>query len=206
MAYLLRKYGIEADVACCEWNRLYRLPGATREEGGKPEDWPTYGDPTSIGTWVPDINVEDIANGVKVSGKKLKSVGEVEQPHGQSSYVGPGIWYHLFETRGWIIGSDGPGKWQVRCPNDGQHSKGSRPEDTVLWAPDAGSTWGRIHCSHAHCVHQQWADWVKYFPETEIRSAKIKCGREFLTKKRETLPPLDVNNELTLGSNYKGDL
>lgn len=42
---LSRRFGIEGDPSCADWTRLYRLPHATRDEGGKPEDLPTEGDP-----------------------------------------------------------------------------------------------------------------------------------------------------------------
>ena len=45
LLYLARRFGIEGDPACADWTRLYRLPHTTRDEGGKPEDLPTEGDP-----------------------------------------------------------------------------------------------------------------------------------------------------------------
>ena len=42
---LSRRFAIEGDPACSDWTRLYRLPHATRDEGGRPEELPTEGDP-----------------------------------------------------------------------------------------------------------------------------------------------------------------
>lgn len=42
---LSRRFGLEGDPACADWTRLYRLPHATRDEGGQPEALPTEGDP-----------------------------------------------------------------------------------------------------------------------------------------------------------------
>ncbi len=51
LGYLLA-FGIEADKACAQWNRLFRLPHATR--GGVPLDLETFGDVNNIGMWLPD--------------------------------------------------------------------------------------------------------------------------------------------------------
>jgi KaiC/GvpD/RAD55 family RecA-like ATPase len=42
---LKRVFGIEADTACADWQRLFRLPKATRD--GAPQQFPTYGDPNA---------------------------------------------------------------------------------------------------------------------------------------------------------------
>jgi hypothetical protein len=56
-AYLFRAFGILADPTCFDWTRLYRLPRATRDVGGLPEDRPTIGDPAAIGTWAPPLDL-----------------------------------------------------------------------------------------------------------------------------------------------------
>jgi hypothetical protein len=38
---LSRRFGLEGDPTCADWTRLYRLPHATRNEGGQPEALPT---------------------------------------------------------------------------------------------------------------------------------------------------------------------
>lgn len=47
--YLHRVFDIQADTACADWTRLYRLPHATRD--GEVQNLPTYGDPHNVGTW-----------------------------------------------------------------------------------------------------------------------------------------------------------
>lgn len=42
---LSRRFGIVGDPVCADWTRLFRLPHATRDPGGAPEDLPTGGDP-----------------------------------------------------------------------------------------------------------------------------------------------------------------
>lgn len=60
LAWLSRTYGIVGDPACSEWQRLYRLPHATRPGGGgRPEARPVVGDWSTVGTW-PDALDEDL--------------------------------------------------------------------------------------------------------------------------------------------------
>lgn len=49
--YLARAFGLVADPSCADWTRLYRLPHATREPEGPPEQLPTWGDPGELGPW-----------------------------------------------------------------------------------------------------------------------------------------------------------
>ena len=74
IAYLRRVFGIEADIACKDWQHLFRLPHATREKGGSPEQLDTVGDPHNVGLWDPDITPEDEKAG------RLKA-----KPKGQAS-------------------------------------------------------------------------------------------------------------------------
>jgi hypothetical protein len=52
--YLEREFAIQADPTCKDWTRLYRLPHATRERGGRPERREVIGDPCAIGAWTCD--------------------------------------------------------------------------------------------------------------------------------------------------------
>jgi len=51
LGYLSRVFGIVGDPACDDWTRLYRLPRATRDPRGNPEDLPLVGDPQAVGAW-----------------------------------------------------------------------------------------------------------------------------------------------------------
>lgn len=51
LGYLSRAFGIVGDPACDDWTRLYRLPCATRDPRGTPEDLPLVGDPQAVGAW-----------------------------------------------------------------------------------------------------------------------------------------------------------
>ena len=59
LAWLSRRYGIHADPAPMPWQNLYRLPHATRPNGGgRPEARPVVGDWSAIGTWPDAIDEE----------------------------------------------------------------------------------------------------------------------------------------------------
>src|SRR5262249_44661739 len=49
--YLAREFTIVADPSCADWSRLYRLPHATRDEGGQPEQLEAFGNIETLGTW-----------------------------------------------------------------------------------------------------------------------------------------------------------
>lgn len=61
-AYLARSFDIVCDCMCSDWTRLFRVPHATREVGGAPEQRETLGDPASVGVWthVPGCTTEEI--------------------------------------------------------------------------------------------------------------------------------------------------
>lgn len=59
LAWLSRRYGIVGDPACSEWQRLYRLPHATRPRGGgRPEARPVVGDWSELAAWPDAIDEE----------------------------------------------------------------------------------------------------------------------------------------------------
>ena len=51
VGYLSRRFGIIADPACKDWQRLYRLPHATRDGGPSPERRRVRGDLRNPGVW-----------------------------------------------------------------------------------------------------------------------------------------------------------
>jgi len=60
LAWLSRRYGIVGDPACSDWQRLYRLPHATRPRGGgRPEARPVVGDWSALAAW-PDALDEEL--------------------------------------------------------------------------------------------------------------------------------------------------
>ncbi|MBI3272218.1 MAG: hypothetical protein HYZ53_24715 [Planctomycetes bacterium] len=178
--YLCRRFGIVSDPSCADWTRLYRLPHATRDEGGKPERRETRGDPARIGAWTCDPTAEDLEAARKLlpreraaaRPRKEKIEGRDLAPAGT-----PGILYHAFRARGWLGGEIESGKWAVVCPNEAAHSKGS-PLDgsTILWAPHAGETLGWLHCSHGHCQGRDLRDVLALFSPAELDAARAAAG------------------------------
>ena len=56
--YLRLRFGIKVDPACDQWNRMFRLPRATRD--GVPQHLEIIGDTDAIGVWDPVLRPEEI--------------------------------------------------------------------------------------------------------------------------------------------------
>ena len=202
--YLERVFGIVADPACKEWNRLYRLPRATRDKGGKPENYPIIGDPSNIGTWAPELTQEDILAAVAET-REPRVPREYDDTQEGQEYVdaGNGIFYELFASRGLILkDAKGGGKWWVTCPLADQHGH-TGPTDTFLGRPNPGEKWGHVHCSHSSHGHHDftWSQWRACFSEGEISAARERLG---LNRTRAKVGlPMD-EDELALGGEVVG--
>lgn len=150
--YLSRRYRIIADRACQDWTRLYRLPHATREEGGQPESLAVIGDASEIGHWHPSLGEEDwpTIEATKVSSGPLQeSTWSAGQPWDLLT---------LFTARGAVLGEIGAGKIAVVCPWADEHTVDSGPSQTVIFPPTGDSTLGGFHCKHAHCLGRTGVD------------------------------------------------
>jgi hypothetical protein len=176
-AYLKRVFDIEADVACADWTRLFRLPHATRKPGSPPESWPTAGDPARIeALWFePEDEDRELA--------KTLLPRAFEEPRQEQSFTpytggdGYGVLYHLLRNRGHIVRPFGRGGYVIRCPNHEQHSSGRIGDrSTVLYLPQHGQTLGKLHCLHGHCQHQSPSDWLRMFADHEITAAREAAG------------------------------
>src|SRR5262249_13425612 len=81
--YLKRRFGIDADEGCTDWTRLYRLPFVARDD--KPTIGATAGDAYNIGTWVPDLEPDDIVAPVAVTtrpaGERKVFTGDLDDIH-----------------------------------------------------------------------------------------------------------------------------
>jgi hypothetical protein len=184
VAYLARRFGIDADGACADWQRLYRLPRATREPGGEPENWPTRGDPHRIGCLEIDATRADVHEAMRRS-----RAFRIQAPtRGSRSLAGGrGLLFHALRARGDIFSEHSPGAYVVRCPHDkclreqGQqgHSVG-RPGDTstLLYLPRGAEAIGAIHCMHAHCAGMTVRDWLTCFSCEEIEAARHAASME----------------------------
>jgi len=180
VAYLQRAFEIGADPACKDWTRLYRLPHATREERGRPEDWETLGDPRHIGLWHCAPTAEDRALAQTLSRRKTaadrapRRVGNWSDP---SQGAGHGLLYHAFRARGWLGDEIEVGKWAVLCPWETSHTKGGKwDSSTVLWAPGPGEDVGWWFCSHTHCQSRDLRDVLGLFSLAELARARPAAG------------------------------
>jgi len=81
LLYLARHFAIVGDPACSDITRLFRCPKATRTPGGAPEDHPTVGDPSMLGSWthepVDDERSEDVNTARVLASVSSKGWGPV---------------------------------------------------------------------------------------------------------------------------------
>ncbi|MEO7037654.1 MAG: hypothetical protein ABI548_27095 [Polyangiaceae bacterium] len=169
VAYLGRRFGIVADPACSDWQRHYRLPRATRDEGGKPESWPMLGDPHEIGFLEIDAAPDDV-NKAKGVSKAFRAPSVTFVP---SDYCGDGLLAHLLRGRGALGRPGSRGGWICLCPNRLQHTANTDGSDsTVVYPPKVGAEIGVIVCKHGHCESIVNKDWLRFFNQSEIDRAR----------------------------------
>jgi hypothetical protein len=176
IAVLRVRFDILADPACQDWQRLYRVPHATRIPGGRPESRETLGSPYRIGVWScePTIAERELA---KTLARKPSTRAPREHRHERAIYGGDGVLFYAFQARGWLGDAIEPGKWAVRCPWDDLHTKGTAfNTSTVLFGPGAGDTFGWLHCSHGHCQQRDIRDVLRVFSDEELAQAKQQAG------------------------------
>jgi hypothetical protein len=174
IAYLKRCAGIVVDPACADWQRLYRLPHATREHGRAPEERLTAGDASRVGTLVFEASPDDII-AARVASKAFRE--RRSTIFTTSSGAGDGLLYHLLRARGAIIREHVDGSYVIRCPRDDAHTKGSSGDgSTLLYPPAHGKQVGAIHCMHGHCSNMSVRDWLRVFSQHEIEVARRAAG------------------------------
>lgn len=171
-AYLRRRFGIEADTACRDWQRLYRAPHATRDAGGEPENLPAYPNPHDIGPLEIDASWDDVEH-VRATSKAFRKGRDLVFTGGN----GDGLLYWLLRHRG-DVGSEAPrGGWVCRCPNRAAHTTGTDGTDaTVVYQAASGKELGAIHCLHAHCQGIDSKGWLRFFSDSEIEAARRAAG------------------------------
>ena len=175
IAYLARAFDIHADPACKDWTRLYRLPHATRELHGQPENYEVIGDAHHMGAWAPEITPEDVARAATL-GKRPSTRAPRVLP-GVTYSPGAGLLDSAFTERGWIGQEIEAGKWAVACPWEAMHPQGKRFDtSTVLWAPGPGEAIGWWYCSHAHCQGRDLRDVLGLFTLSERHRAEAAAG------------------------------
>ena len=174
IAYLHRRFGIVADAACQDWQRLYRLPHATREPGGMPENRPTWGDPNRIGPLCIDATHADV-EAAKRASKAFRAPRVLDfRP---VVVGGSGLLFHLLQARGHIFREHRSGSFIIRCPREHEHSTGCTGDgSTLLYLPASGEEIGAVHCLHAHCASMSVAEWLGCFDATELERARRAAG------------------------------
>lgn len=175
IAHLEHRFGIIADPACNDWQRLYRLPRATRDAGGKPENHPFWGDANNIGTLLIEASLADVSKAQHVAAKAFR------EPRDLPTFAGggDGLLFWALKLRGDVVGKAPRGGWICRCPNRRQHTTCTDGSDSTVVYPAAGDTQiGAIHCKHGHCVSLVLRDWLRLFSDSELDAARRAAGIE----------------------------
>lgn len=174
LAYLARRFGIAADPACADVTRLFRLPRATRELGGQPENYPTWGDPHAIGALEINAVNEDVERARRES-KAWREPRVTDYTPCASS--GDGLFYHLLRARGDVLRPHAAGAYVVRCPRERDHTTGATGDgSTLIYLPSAGEQIGAVHCLHAHCSGLGVREWLREFSDSELEAARRAAG------------------------------
>lgn len=174
IAHLQRDFGIDADPACSDWTRLYRLPRVVRS-GTTRENYPVWGDPDNIGTFCAAVSHVDVEH-AEQSAPAAFGQRRVLEFH-PSAATGEGLFFHLLRGRGDVIRPHGRHGHVVRCPNEAQHSSGRTGDgSTVVYPPAAGKELGKIHCKHSHREHTSVRDWLSLFSDGEKDAAREAAG------------------------------
>jgi len=175
VAYLRRTFGIEADPACADWTRLFRLPHATRKPGGAPEDWPVAGDPCNVEALWFTPSDEDVEEAKTILPRAFEE--KIVKSFTPCNSDGFGVLYYALRNRGHLIRAFKQNTFLIRCPNESSHSSGRTGDSsTVLYLPGPGDTLGYIHCLHAHCQALAAKDWLRMFTDSEINAAREAAG------------------------------
>lgn len=174
VANLKRRFGLDADPSCKDWQRLFRAPHATRTPGGRPENWPTFGDPSRIADLFIEASAEDVAEATRTSRefrtdrtRNLNAPGAVDE----------GLLPWLLQLRD-ELGDNAPRGGRIAlCPNRSQHTvKTDGTDATVCYPARDGGELGSIHCLHAHCQQFTPKDWLEFFSDAEKDLARERAG------------------------------
>lgn len=170
VVYLEREFGLVADEACCDWNRLQRVPWGRREGEESTVRREVCGE---LGWVLWEPSEADRADAKKRFWRAFKDkapkVPKADMvplsvpTRERAGSVGNGAWFAYLDSRGAIKADLGAGKWAVVCPNEGAHTSESET-GTVLYAPEDGGVTGYLHCSHAHCQNVDLAGMVDLRP------------------------------------------
>jgi hypothetical protein len=175
VAYMKRRFGLEADPGCADWTRCFRCPRATRSPGAGPENWPYFGEAHQIGALMIDATWGELEAARKDHPRRFQERRQGEAYTG----AGDGVLFEALKRRGDVVREVRRGRergWIIKCPNRGQHSTNSDGSNTtVLYAPSRGP-FGFICCLHAHCVDLTQQQWLGMFTDAELEAAEKACG------------------------------
>ena len=172
VAHLEQRFGIVADPSCCDWQRLYRLPRATRDRGESTENHPYWGDANKIGSLTIQASWADVAKATKTNERVFKEPRELPAFAGG----GDGLLFWLLKHRGDVIGTATRGGWICRCPNRRQHTSCTDGGDATVVYPANNGEVGFICCKHSHCIGLTLRQWLAYFSDSELEAAREAAG------------------------------
>jgi hypothetical protein len=173
IAHIENRFGIVADPACNDWQRLYRLPRATREAGAGCENHPTSGNASDIGTLVIQASSADVEMAQKRAARAFRPP-KADAP--AFFATGDGLLFWALKLRGEVIGQAPRGGWVCRCPNRRQHSSNTDGSDSTVVYPASQGEVGFICCKHGHCVGLTLRDWLACFSDAELNAAREAAG------------------------------
>lgn len=172
VAHLAQQFDLAADPSCCDWQRLYRLPRATRDPGGLPENHPYWGDANNIGTLTIEASWADVTKATKQNERAFSERRELPEFAGG----GDGLLFWALKLRGDVFREAPRGGWVCRCPNHRQHTSNTDGSDSTVVYPASRGQVGFICCRHAHCVGNTLRDWLSYFSDSELEAARQAAG------------------------------
>lgn len=176
VAYFERRFGIKADPACADWQRLYRLPRVTRGNSGIVENWPTWGNEHEISALAISVTRADIEKAKRQGQPAFHEAREFKP----TDYHGDGLFFWLLRNRGHVGGKTGRrGGHICLCPNRSAHRTNSDGSNkTVVFPPKPGAELGKISCKRGSCQGLFYKDWLRFFSAPELEQARKSAGIE----------------------------
>jgi hypothetical protein len=173
-AYLRRRFGLIADPACNDWQRMYRLPFVVRD--GSRQTWPVFGNPIQLGPLVIEGTAADKDAAARLRPRVFGVASCSRRRNGKPVPGKLGILYHALHARGDVFEARADGSFIVRCPNESEHGKDTTGTDsTVLFLPAAGDELGWLLCRHGHCEGKTAAQWLSLFTAAELDAARTRA-------------------------------
>lgn len=169
----LAGFGIEADRACADWTRLFRLPDVVRD--GARQSFPVAGNPSAVGAL--DLgSVIDLDRLPDAGDASMRRAPKCERIAVEPEATADGKPHGLMATRLVFRGLVRPGVYAIECPNAAAHSADSALSSTVYFPPAHPSGVGRVHCHHRACAAMRPSDWLDALDLTPARQVATVLG------------------------------